>query len=79
MVRLDVRPVFTDHFKDPSPDTVSFDCGLRHFLTDHDRNTAMDTVFVFAVLEQYRAVTDRFAVAIKVSEATMAMEAVFLS
>ena len=79
VMRLDVGPVFTDHFEYPPSDTVAFDRGLGHFLADHDRDAAVDTVLVFAVLEQYRAVTDSFAVAIKVSEATMTMEAVFLS
>ena len=78
VVRANVRPVFANHLEHPATYTVAFDSGFRHLFTDDDRHAAMDSVLVLAVFEQDRAVTDRFAVSVKITKAAVAMESVFL-
>lgn len=78
MVRLDVRPVISNHLENTATDTVPFDRGLRDLFTNDDRDAAMDAVFVLAVFEQDRAVTDRLAVVVEVTQAPVPVKAVFL-
>ena len=78
VVRANVCPVFTDHLEHPATDTVAFDGGFRHLFTDHDRHAAMDAMLVLTVFKQDGAVTDSFAVSVKITKAAVAMESVFL-
>lgn len=71
-------PMCSDDFKDTAADTISFNCGLSDFFANYNCNAAMNAVFVLAIPENYSTVTSRLAVAIEVTEATVAMKAVFL-
>lgn len=79
VMRPDVRPVLTNHLEYTATDAVTFDGRLCDFFTHHNRDATMNAMFVLAVLEQDRAVSDCFAVTVKVTKAAMAMESVFLS
>lgn len=62
-----MSPVFPDYLKDTAADTIALDCGLGYFFANHDRDATVNAVFVLAVLEQDRAVTNRLAVAVEVT------------
>ena len=79
VMRSDVRPVLANHLEHATTNTVAFHGRLCDLFPYDDRNTAMDAVLVLAVLEQDGAVTDCFAVTVKVTKTTVSVKAVFLS
>lgn len=75
----DVIPVFTNHFKDSSANTVTFDSGLGYFFADHDSYPTVDAVLVLGVFDENMTVATRQTVSIQITEAAMTMKSVFLS